>query len=97
MTCGLFLILHHVLCVLAIDPGTSTECTETWILSESGRYSFDWSSEEKLLVGLRLLRLLPLRVPVLLLLPRLILVRRRIGWLVLLLTWLQARGRPVRL
>ena len=32
MPCGLFLILHHVLCVLAIDPGTSTECTETWIL-----------------------------------------------------------------
>src|SRR4051812_13993533 len=38
MTCGLFLILHHVLCVLAIDPGTSTECTETWIPSESDRY-----------------------------------------------------------
>src|ERR1041385_2338470 len=38
MTCGLFWILNHVLCVLAIDPGTSTECTETWILSESGRY-----------------------------------------------------------
>src|ERR1041385_2151543 len=39
MTCGLFLILHLVLCVRAIDPGTSTECTETWILTESGRYS----------------------------------------------------------
>src|ERR1041385_2881007 len=38
MTCGLFSILHRVLCVLAIDPGTSTECTETWTLSESGRY-----------------------------------------------------------
>src|ERR1041385_2367916 len=40
MTSGLFLILHHVLCVLAIDPATSTECTETWILSESGRYKY---------------------------------------------------------
>ena len=38
MTCGLFLILHHVRCVLAIDPGTSTVNTETSILSESGRY-----------------------------------------------------------
>ena len=38
MTCGLFLILHHVLCVLAIDPGTSTECTETPVCDEPGRY-----------------------------------------------------------
>ena len=38
MTCGLFLILHHVLRVLAIDPWTSTECTETSILTGSGRY-----------------------------------------------------------
>ena len=38
MTCGLFLILHHVLCVLAIDPGTSTVSTETSILTGSGRY-----------------------------------------------------------
>ena len=36
MTCGLFLILHHVLCVLAIDPGTSTVSTETPILTGSG-------------------------------------------------------------
>src|ERR1041385_5972583 len=40
MTCGLFLILHHVLCVLAIDPGTSTECTETPVCDEPGRYTF---------------------------------------------------------
>src|SRR4051812_32243772 len=47
MTCGLFLILHHVLCVLAIGPGTSTEFTETWILSESGRYRWIiWPSED---------------------------------------------------
>src|SRR4051812_36827562 len=39
MTCGLFLILHRVLCVLAIDPGTSTECTETPVCDESGRYN----------------------------------------------------------
>ena len=39
MTCGLFLILHHVLCVLAIDPGTSTECTETPVCEEPGRYT----------------------------------------------------------
>src|ERR1044071_5453153 len=38
MTCGLFLILHHVLCVLAIDPGTSTECIETPVCEEPGRY-----------------------------------------------------------
>src|SRR3954467_13171959 len=38
MTCGLFLILHRVLCVLAIDPGTSTECTETPVCDEPGRY-----------------------------------------------------------
>src|SRR3954471_4776375 len=38
MTCDLFLILYHVLCVLAIDPGTSTECTETPVCDESGRY-----------------------------------------------------------
>ena len=41
MTCGLFLILHHVLCVLAIDPGTSTECTETPVCEEPGRYICD--------------------------------------------------------
>src|SRR3954465_1226143 len=34
----IFLILHHVLCVLAIDPGTSTECTETPVCEEPGRY-----------------------------------------------------------
>ena len=39
MTCGLFLILHHVLCVLAIDPGTSTECIETPVCEEPGHYS----------------------------------------------------------
>ena len=39
MTCGLFSILHRVLCVLAIDPGTSTECTETPVCDESGRYT----------------------------------------------------------
>src|SRR4051812_20746560 len=39
MTCGLFLILHHVLCVLAIDPGTSTECTDTPVCEEPGRYN----------------------------------------------------------
>ena len=33
----LFLILHHVLCVLAIDPGTNTECTETPICEEPCR------------------------------------------------------------
>src|ERR1043165_3511801 len=38
MTCGLFLILHRVLCVLAIDPETSTECTETPVCDEPGRY-----------------------------------------------------------
>src|SRR3954469_9063309 len=38
MTCGLFLILHHVLCVLAVDTGTSTECTETPVCEEPGRY-----------------------------------------------------------
>ena len=38
MTCGLFLILHLVLFVLAIDPGTSTECTETPVCEEPGRY-----------------------------------------------------------
>ena len=40
MTGGLFLILHHVLSVLAIDPGTSTECTETPVCEEPGRYMF---------------------------------------------------------
>ena len=39
MTCGLFSILHIVLCVLAIDPGTSTECTETLVCDEPGRYT----------------------------------------------------------
>src|SRR4051812_36694206 len=38
MACGLFLILHHVLCVLATDPGTSTECTETPVCDEPGHY-----------------------------------------------------------
>ena len=28
-------------CVLAIDPGTSTECTETPVFEEPGRYSSD--------------------------------------------------------
>src|SRR4051812_21891543 len=39
MRCGLCLILHHVLCVLAIDQGTSTECTETPVCEEPGRYT----------------------------------------------------------
>ena len=38
MTCGLFLILHLVLCVLAIDPGTSTVSTETRNLIRFDRY-----------------------------------------------------------
>src|SRR3954463_5429879 len=51
MTCGLFLILHHVLCVLAFDPGTSTECIETWILSESGRYNHIATSHGPMVQG----------------------------------------------
>ena len=35
----LFLILHLVLCVLDIDPGTSTECTETPVCDGPGRYT----------------------------------------------------------
>ena len=30
--------ITYVLCVLAIDPGTSTECTETPVCEEPGRY-----------------------------------------------------------
>ena len=55
MTCGLFLILHHVLCVLAIDPGTSTVSTETRILSGSVATVGHRLSKD---VGWQLLRLL---------------------------------------